>query len=217
MHGTSSLLLRRPLWVAAVLSCTIGIGEIAGPLPAQQLGAQASAQEGSDADAESYPGGPFALVDHDGRNVTERDFRGAFVLMTFGYTFCPDVCPLTLQVVAEALDQLGDLSEQVRPLFVTVDPERDTLKVLASYVSAFHPRILGLTGTSEQIEQVAEAHFIEYERVDMDGTYFMDHSALTHLFGPDGAYLTSFFFGFAPEELVDEIRDRMIERSSGAH
>lgn len=213
MNGTSSFPLRSALWIAAILSCIIGVGELTGLLSAQRPNAQAGVQEEADVDAENYPGGSFALVDHEGRKVTDQDFQGAFMLITFGYTFCPDVCPLTLNTIAEALDLLGETSVQVRPLFVTVDPERDTPEVLADYVSAFHSRILGLTGTSEQIEQVAKVYFVEYDRVEMDGTYFMNHSALTHLFGTDGTYLTSFLFGFTPEELVDEIRDQMVKHS----
>jgi protein SCO1/2 len=95
--------------------------------------------------------GPFLLIDHKGRPVTDRDFRGKFMRVFFGYTFCPDVCPIDLQIISKAVDALGEAGNRVQPIFITVDPKRDTVEVLARYVSHFHPRLLGLTGTPEQV------------------------------------------------------------------
>ncbi|MEK7245477.1 MAG: SCO family protein, partial [Pseudomonadota bacterium] len=109
-------------------------------------------------------GGPFILVDHTGRNVTDRDYRGYFTLVFFGFTMCPDVCPTTLQNIATVMQLLGDDGANIRPLFVTVDPERDTPATLAGYVTIFDPRIVGLTGTPEQIAQIARAYRIHYRK-----------------------------------------------------
>src|SRR5918996_3071934 len=104
--------------------------------------------------AEVQIGGPFALVDHTGHTVTDADYRGKLMLVFFGFTHCPDVCPTTLQEIASALDVLGDEAGRVQPLFITVDPERDTPEVMAGYVDLFHPGIVGLTGTPEQVASV---------------------------------------------------------------
>src|SRR4029077_7237917 len=101
----------------------------------------------------SLVGGPFTLRDGNGRTVTERDFRGKYMLVYFGYTFCPDVCPTTLNEMSEALDRLGPKADRVQPIFITVDPKRDTPAVVKQYVTAFTPRLIGLTGTPEQIAQ----------------------------------------------------------------
>jgi len=135
-------------------------------------------------------GGPFTLVDHTGRTVTERDFLGKYTLVFFGFTYCPDVCPTTLQDVATILDRLGPLAERVRPLFITIDPERDSPAVMASYVQTFHPRILGLTGTPEQVRAAAKAYKVFYRKVDDGrGGYLMEHTAVLFLTDPEGRHL----------------------------
>lgn len=149
-------------------------------------------------------GGPFSLTDHTGRAVTDRDFRGKSLLVFFGFTQCPDVCPTELQVVAEVLEKLGPRAGQVAPLFVTVDPERDTPAVLAQYVALFDPRITGLTGTPEQIAQMARAYHVFYAKVTPPGasTYTMDHSALLYLMGPDGGFRAVFRHGTPAAEIA---------------
>src|SRR5690606_11015171 len=106
---------------------------------------------------EALVGGPFALTDHTGERVTDQDFRGRYMLVYFGYTWCPDVCPTELQVISSALDELGDKAAQIRPIFITVDPERDTVAQMADYVANFHPSFVGLTGSSEEVAAVAKA------------------------------------------------------------
>ena len=103
-------------------------------------------------------GGPFKLVDHTGKTVTEKDFAGRKMLVFFGFTHCPDICPSGLQVMSAALDQLGDKAGAVVPIFVTVDPERDTPEVMAKYVTSFHPRLVGLTGSQDAIKTTAKAY-----------------------------------------------------------
>ena len=155
----------------------------------------------------AIPGGPFALTDHLGRHVSSSDFDSDLLLIAFGYTYCPDVCPTTLLGVSSALDLLGEQAVRVQPLFVTVDPERDTPEVLATYVAAFHPRLVGLTGRAEQIERIAGDYRVYYAKVGLeDDDYFMDHSAFIYLSSVDGRPLAYFPHDLAPEELAAEIR-----------
>ncbi|AUN29965.1 SCO family protein [Niveispirillum cyanobacteriorum] len=153
-------------------------------------------------------GGPFTLTTHDGRVVTDKDFVGKYKLVFFGYTFCPDICPTELQTIAQAMDLMGDSGADVQPLFITIDPERDTPPVLADYVKLFHPSIIGLTGTAEQIAAVAKAYRVYYARSqgEPDPTqYLMDHSTFAYLLAPDGSFVTVFAKGSTPEQMVEAI------------
>ena len=141
-------------------------------------------------------GGPFSLVAQDGRRITERDFAGRFVLITFGYTHCPDVCPTDLVAMAQALDALGEAGGRVQPVFVTVDPARDTPAVLAAYVASFHPRLLGLSGAEAEVAAAAKAWKVHRRKVltspGSTEDYLVDHGSLIYLMGPDGGFLTLF-------------------------
>ena len=165
------------------------------------------------ASARSLPslfGGPFALVDHDGRTVTDRDFAGRHMLVYFGYTYCPDICPTDLGNLATALDDVGSLVEKLQPLFITVDPGRDTKSVLRDYAGAFHPALLGLTGTQEQIAAVAKAYRVHRRIFRLEGAgpedYLVDHSSLAYLMGPDGKFVTMFPHGTPPERIAEILR-----------
>lgn len=153
-------------------------------------------------------GGPFELLDHNGQVARDSDFRGKFLLVMFGYTFCPDVCPTELQTITEAMEQLGRMAPKVQPLMVTVDPERDTAAVLADYVGNFHPSLIGLTGSLAQIKAAARAYRVYFAKTppDDEGDYFMDHSAFVYLMGPDGQYLHHFPLTTAPVDMADKIR-----------
>ncbi|WP_426958755.1 SCO family protein [Muricoccus radiodurans] len=153
-------------------------------------------------------GGPFTLRDHTGRTVTDADYRGKLALIFFGFTFCPDVCPTELQAISQTMDLLGAQADQVQPLFITVDPERDTPAKLAEYVALFHPRITGLTGTPEQIAAAARAFRVYYAKSTPQGSseYLMDHSAFTYLLGRDGRLRSLFRPGATPEEMAAAIR-----------
>ena len=134
-------------------------------------------------------GGPFTLTDTKGQRRSLGDFRGRIVLLYFGYTFCPDVCPTDLMQIAAVLSQLGPQGEQVRVLFVTFDPERDTPKHLESYLKDFDPRLIGLTGTPEEIETAAKLWRVYYAKVPMaDGNYLIDHTAYTFVIDQEGHY-----------------------------
>jgi protein SCO1/2 len=151
----------------------------------------------------------FSLVDQTGKPVTNRDYEGKWQLVFFGYTYCPDICPTTLNDVALVLDDLGDEADELQPLFITVDPERDTPEVMAEYVSNFDPRIVGLTGSSEQIKQAAQAFRAYYAKVEPNGAsdgYTMDHSAFIYLMSPEGAYATHFSPSEDPAAMAEKIR-----------
>lgn len=159
-------------------------------------------------------GGPFELVDHTGRTVTEQDFRGKYMLLYFGFTHCPDICPSTLQVVATAMDALGDASDEVVPIMVTVDPARDTRELMAGYVTAFHPRLVGLTGSEEQVAQALKAYRIYAQKVpdpdDTNGdTYTMDHSSFLYLMDRQGRFVTHFTHGTRAETLAKRLAEHI--------
>jgi protein SCO1 len=140
----------------------------------------------------SLVGGPFILRDGNGREVTDREFRGKYMLVYFGYTFCPDVCPTTLNEVTEALEHLGAKADRVQAIFITVDPRRDTPAVVKQYAAAFTPRLIGLTGTDEQIAKVAQeyrVYYAEHRTGSGPNDYTMDHSSVLYLMGPDGRFI----------------------------
>jgi protein SCO1 len=137
-------------------------------------------------------GGPFALEDGNGKPVTDKDFSGRYMLVYFGYTFCPDICPTTLNAVADAMDKLGPTASRIQPLFITVDPKRDTPAVVKQYTAAFGPSIEGLTGTPEQIAAVAKAYrvyYAEHRTGPGPNDYSMDHSSVLYLMGPTGNFV----------------------------
>ncbi len=166
----------------------------------------ASSGVGSDPLAKRF-GGPFALTTHDGRRVTEADFRGRFLLVFFGFTRCPDVCPTALATMTSALESLGAAADRVQPVFITVDPARDTPPVLAEYVASFHPRLIGLTGSEAEIAAAARAyrvHRVKYAPAH-GGDYAVDHGSLTYLMGPDGGFLTLIPHGASAERMAQAL------------
>ena len=156
-------------------------------------------------------GGPFSLVDHEGKRVTEKDFSGRFMLAYFGYTFCPDFCPLGLSTIGEALDLLDEAdAENVTPVFFSVDPARDTVEQLADYVPNFHPRMIGLTGTDDEVATAAKAYRIYYNIPEHEGDdYPVDHSTFLYLMGPDGTYRTHFSHDATPEEVAERLKTEL--------
>jgi protein SCO1 len=153
-------------------------------------------------------GGPFALVDQNGKQVTDQDFRGRDMLIFFGFTHCPDICPAELQVMAQALDHLGDKAKKVVPIFITVDPERDTPEAMKAYVESFGPNFVGLTGSPEAIAAAAKAYRVAYAKIENKASpsdYSVDHSAIAYLMGPDGKYLTHFAYGMTPKEMAEKL------------
>lgn len=153
-------------------------------------------------------GGPFELVDSEGAAVTDRDLLGRYALIYFGYTYCPDVCPTSLATMARALDSLEasdpEAAAAIQPVFISIDPERDTPEAVGSYVEAFHPRLLGLTGTLQQVEKAARAYRVIYRKVTPEeaSDYLMDHSSAIYLIGPDGRFRTHFTHETTSDEMA---------------
>jgi len=151
----------------------------------------------------------YLLMDTKGRAVTNEDFPGRFQLISFGYTFCPDICPTTLAEMSLVMDKLGERAARLQPIFVTVDPERDTPEVLRRYTEFFHPAIIGLTGSPELVRRAAEHFKVRYEKYRQPGAepgkYSVDHSAGMYLLGPDGRFLVKFAYALPPQEIAERI------------
>lgn len=152
--------------------------------------------------------GKFALVDHAGNAVTDETYRGKWLVVFFGYTFCPDVCPTTLTTVSDAIDRLGARASQAQPLFITVDPQRDTVQRMAEYVAAFDAGIVGLSGTPDQIDTAARNFRAYYAKVGEanDPDYLMDHSALLYILDPDGRFAAYVSTGDDVEAIEAKLR-----------
>lgn len=162
---------------------------------------------------EALIGGPFIGVTHLGEPVTDQALLGHYSLVYFGFTYCPDICPTTLLVVANAMDSLQPaLSDNILPVFISVDPERDTVDVMRQYVRNFHPRLLGITGTPEQVKVMADAYKVYYNRVDTPDSaaeYLIDHSGFLYLMNPQGKYITHFPHHVSEQVLADALRQHI--------
>lgn len=202
------MMLRRICWLAYGLIALVAIGW--GALWLRQE-ASAPLLGGVSVPGGVSVGGPFTLVDDHGRTVTDASYRGRWMLVYFGYTFCPDVCPTELQTVSAALEKLGPAAARLVPLFITIDPGRDTPAALADYVKLFDERLVGLTGTEQQIAAVAREYRVYYAKANSKdaSSYLMDHSSFLYLMGPDGKFQALFHQGTSPEELANAIRARI--------
>ena len=164
---------------------------------------------GQQVSGKALVGGAFALTDNAGKRVTDQDFRGKYMLVFFGFTSCPDVCPAGLQLISAALDKIGNKADRITPLFITLDPQRDTPAKVASYVKNFNPRIVGLSGTPDEIAKVAKAYRVCYQKVPTaggaPGDYSLDHSSIIYLMDPNGEYVTH----FAPTTTLDQLTAKL--------
>jgi cytochrome oxidase Cu insertion factor (SCO1/SenC/PrrC family) len=155
-------------------------------------------------------GGPFTLTDQDGKKRSLSDFRGKYVLIYFGYSFCPDVCPTTLGVVAEALDRLGTDANRIVPVFITIDPERDTPSVLKTYMAAFGPRFVGFTGSPSEIAAVEKSYRVYAKKSPIKGGgYGVDHSSVLYLMGPDGRLVSFYDELIPPKDLAKDLKAKI--------
>jgi cytochrome oxidase Cu insertion factor (SCO1/SenC/PrrC family) len=154
-------------------------------------------------------GGPFTLTDQSGRRRSDAEFRGKLLIIYFGYTYCPDICPADLQQIGLAVDNLGDVGSAVQPLFITIDPARDTPEVLSQYVPSFHPRLLGLTGSPDEIAAVAREYKVVYAKYQPSdgGPYLMDHSGFVYIVDPAGKYRGFFPPGTAEDRMREMIKN----------
>jgi protein SCO1 len=158
----------------------------------------------------SNVGGPFQLTDQNGRMVTDRDFTGKPFLVFFGFTNCPDICPTTLFEMSEVLNRLGSDAEKTAGLFISIDPERDTPQKLKDYLSSFHPRIFGLTGTTEQTVVIEKEYRVYAKKVPLkDGDYTMDHTAVVYLMDKNGRFVAPFNLKRSAEEAAADLRRRL--------
>lgn len=191
--------------VALAASAGIAYWQVSNELAARQQTADAAVSPYAAAGV----GGPFELVDHSGQTVTDEAFRGRFMLIYFGYTYCPDVCPTELYEMVTAVDMLGDAAAGVQPVFVSVDPERDTIEKIADYVALFHPDLIGMTGSAEQIDAMTQAYRVFFRKVDSPdfADYLIDHSAQIFLVGPDGLMRDMFSPGISPETMAERLDD----------
>jgi protein SCO1/2 len=151
-------------------------------------------------------GGPFQLVDQDGRPVSDQDLKGHPFLVFFGFTHCPDVCPTTLFEVSEVLRALGPDADKVNALFVTVDPERDTPDKLKDYLASFDPHLRGLTGQSPAIDGIAKAYRVYVKKVPQENGYTMDHTAIVYLMDKDGRFVAPFSLKRRPADAAADLR-----------
>ena len=199
------------LGIVAALAVVVAVG--LGPRLAHWFGLPGSTTETT---AAVSIGGPFDLVNGAGETVTDKDFRGKWMLVYFGYTFCPDVCPTSLGTVAAALGGLEPaVVEKITPVFITVDPARDTPEAVGEYVKHFHPDMVGLTGSAEQVEAAVQAYRAYYKKQPQeDGPYLMDHSSVTYLMNPEGEFVRHFSHGIAPDAMAEGIREAVA--SAGA-
>ena len=152
-------------------------------------------------------GGPFTMTDHTGATVTDAEVIDGLTLVYFGYTFCPDVCPFDTANMAQATEILEERGIEATPVFVTIDPARDTPQALSDFVGALHPRMVGLTGTPEQTQAIAKAYKAYYAKQGDDPeVYLMDHSTFTYLMAPDGSFLDVFRRDVPPAEVADRVQ-----------
>ena len=156
-------------------------------------------------------GGPFRLIDQDGQARTDREFRGRYMLVYFGYTLCPDVCPATLAVMADALAKLGPRRDKIVPIFITVDPDRDAPKALKTYLAAFGPGFVGLTGDGNAVRKVAASYHVFYAKHPLsNGSYALDHTSIVYLMGPDGKFVTYYQdTSMGPDALAEDLKKRI--------
>ncbi len=149
-------------------------------------------------------GGTFSLIDHEGQSRTEADFKGKILLVYFGYSFCPDICPSALYNMSQALEALGEKAKEIQPLFITIDPERDTIQHLARYRENYHPRFIMLTGSEHQIQTVMKAYKVHGAKVKPDETtteYLMDHTSIIYIMDRQGRFIAHFNHLTPPKEL----------------
>jgi len=198
---TPKLILRLLAAAILVAGLTVLAVQIGGRRPPPE--ATSSPQAG--------PGGPFTLVDTTGRPFTEAGLKGRWSIVFFGFTFCPDVCPTTLDTLGRTLDLLGPDGKKVQIIFVSVDPERDTPAQMAAYLNnpAFPPGVVGLTGTPEQVAAVARAYKVYYEKQGEGDAYLINHSSISYLMDPSGQFARVLPYGMAPEALAGQVRDAM--------
>lgn len=195
----------------AVLAAAAALILWAGAVPAEPRRADAARLMSELMSGKAEVGGPFTLADQWGKTRSLAEFRGKLVLLYFGYTYCPDVCPTDLAVIGETLRRLGPQAESVQPLFITLDPARDTPEVLREYVAAFHPRFIALRGSEQETERIALRYKVFFEKVKpaKGGAYLLDHMAFTFLLDRNGGYVAFFPPGTGSDRMATMLRETL--------
>ena len=192
--------------VVALAGVALGLAAAVALIP--QVRERILPSVGEQVSGKALVGGPFTLTDAAGKKVTDQDFRGKYMLVFFGYTSCPDICPAGLQLMAGALEKLGPKAERIVPVFISVDPARDTPQKLGAYVKNFDPRLLGLTGTPDEIAAVAKAYKVYYAKVannDKPDDYTMDHTSIMYVMDPKGEFVTHFTPQTSAEDMAAKL------------
>jgi cytochrome oxidase Cu insertion factor (SCO1/SenC/PrrC family) len=192
--------------VIGIAGAALGLAAAVALLP--QVRERLLPSVGQQVSGKALVGGAFTLTDSSGKRVTDEDYRGKYTLVFFGFTSCPDICPAGLQLIAGALEQLGPKAQRITPIFISVDPERDTPEKLAAYVKNFDPRLVGLTGTPEEIAAVAKAYKVYYAKVpnkERAGDYTMDHTSIIYVMDPKGEFVTH----FTPSTSADDMAAKL--------
>lgn len=194
-------------WIIIALVAVIGLA-VGVAVFWREGGSQAGVAGSS---GQAKVGGPFELVNQDGQPVDESLLKGKWSVVFFGFTYCPDICPSTLQAVAVAEEQLGPQADDLQTVFISVDPERDTPEQLKTYLSldAFPDKVIGLTGTTEQVEKAAKAYYVYYRKNGEGPDYSVDHSTAAYLMDPEGRFNRVLAYGLPPEEMARLIREAM--------
>lgn len=197
----------RRLWPAWALAAALGLAW-AGETPRREGAAKLMQELMS---GKGPIGGDFVLTDARGRRVSLRDFRGKLVLLYFGFVSCPDVCPTDLHAIGQALRALGAEASRVQPIFVTLDPKRDTPAIIGEYAAAFHPRFVALTGSESEVRRVATAYKVFYEKVPIPGAlgYTIDHAAFTFVIDGEGRYVGIYPPGTPSERMAALLREEL--------
>jgi protein SCO1 len=195
-------MVKLALWASALLLVSFQVVSLSACSPRMAQSAQSQG---------AGPGGPFTLVDQDGRTVDQSALNGKWSIVFFGYTFCPDFCPTTLTTLGKAMDQLGPQAKDAQVVFITIDPARDTPAAMKSYISSrvFPRNIIGLTGTPAQIAQVAKAYGVYYQKEGSGSTYSMDHSTALYLMDPTGRFHGVIADGLTPQQDAQQISAAM--------
>ena len=198
----------QPRWIILGVILVLALGSLIGVgAVMQRTGTEVTST------GQAAIGGPFRLTDQNGQRVAAKDFQGQWMLVYFGYTYCPDICPTTLATMTAALDELPpDLAEQVVPVFITVDPERDTVEQLEEYAPLFSDRLVALTGTDAEVKAAARAYKVYFSKAPGSGTgedYAVDHSGFVYFMGPNGTYQTHFSHDTPADEMASRMRELM--------
>uniref|UniRef100_A0A8D0GGH4 Synthesis of cytochrome C oxidase 1 n=1 Tax=Sphenodon punctatus TaxID=8508 RepID=A0A8D0GGH4_SPHPU len=194
---TDFMLFSEPVtWKTLAITCALGGALLVGMKFMKKQKEEALEKERKRSIGKPLLGGPFSLVDHQGQPKSSQDYLGQWVLLYFGFTHCPDICPEELEKMMLAVDEIDAIPSlpDVTPLFITIDPERDSQEAIARYVKEFSPKLVGLTGSKDQIEQVARAYRVYYSPgpKDEDADYIVDHTIIMYLVGPDGGFMEYF-------------------------